>query len=76
MAAVHPAVGVDLEVEADANPAVEPAGPASRADPRLQRLAFQRGALRTRGGVNQVSKGQKVKRKVHSSPEEEKTRAD
>lgn len=68
MAAVHFAVGVNLEVEADANPAVEPARPAPRADPPLlQKLAFQRDALRSRGGVNQVSDGQKVKRKVHSS---------
>lgn len=71
MAAVHFAVGVNLEVEADANPAVEPARPASRADPRLQKLAFQRDALRSRGGVNQVSDGQKVKGKVHSSPKED-----
>lgn len=66
MAAVHSAVGVNLEVEADANPAVEPARPAPRAGPPLlQKLAFQRDALRS--SVNQVSDGQKVKRKVHSS---------
>lgn len=68
MAAVHSAVGVNLEVEADAHPAVEPARPASRADPPLlHKLAFQRDALRSRGGVDQVSDGQKVERKVHSS---------
>lgn len=71
MAAVHFAVGVNLEVEADANPAVEPARPASRTAPSLQKLAFQRDALRSRGGGHQVSDDKKVKRKVHSSPEED-----
>lgn len=71
MAAVHFAVGVNLEVEADANPAIEPARPASRAAPRLQKLAFRRAALRSRRGANQVSDGQKVKRKVHSPLKED-----
>lgn len=71
MAAVHSAVGVNLEVEADADPAVEPARPASRAARRLHKLALQGDALRSRRGVKQVSGGQKVNRKVHSSLKED-----
>lgn len=67
MAAVHSAVGMNLEVEADANPAVEPAGPASRADPLLKE---QRGALRCGRGANPVSEGQKAERNIHSSQQE------
>lgn len=68
MAAVHSAVGMNLEVEADADPAVEPARPASRPDPLLQKLALQRDALLSGGGgADQVSEGQEVKRNIHSS---------
>lgn len=64
MAAVDSAVGMDLEMEADAHPAVEPARPASRADPLLQKLALQGDALRG-GGAGQVSHGQEVERDAH-----------
>lgn len=67
MAAVDSAVGMNLEMEANANPTVEPASPASRADPLLQKLALQRNVLCSGGGANQVSDGQKVKRNIHSS---------
>lgn len=70
MAAVDSAVGMNLEVEADANSTVEPASPASRADPFLQTLTLQRDVLCSGGGVNQVSEGQKVERNIHSSEEE------
>lgn len=70
MAAVDSAVGMNLEVEADANPTVEPASPASRADLLLQKLALQRDVLSSGGGANQVSDGQKVKRNIHSSKQE------
>lgn len=71
MAAVDSAVGMNLEMEADANPTVEPASPASRADLLLQKLALQRDVLCSGGGgANQVSDGQKVKRNIHSSKEE------
>lgn len=73
MAAVHSAVRMNLEVEADANPTVEPASPASRADLLLllQKLALQGDALCSRGGAHQVSGGQKVKRNIHSSNKED-----
>lgn len=74
MAAVDSAVGVNLEVEADADPAVEPARPASRADLLLQKLALQRNAQSSRGGAEQVSGGQEPERNVHSSHSEEATR--
>ena len=73
MAAVDSAVGMNLEMEADANPTVEPASPASRSDLLLQKLALQRDVLCSGGGgggANQVSDGQKVKRNIHSSKEE------
>lgn len=70
MAAVYSAVGMNLEMEADANPTVEPASPASRTDLLLQKLALQRGVLCSGGGTNQVSDGQKVERNIHSSKKE------
>lgn len=70
MAAVDSAVGMNLEMEADANPTVEPASPASRTDLLLQKLALQRDVLGSGGGANQVSDGQKVKRNIHSSKKE------
>lgn len=70
MAAVDSAVGMNLEMEADANPTVESASPASRTDSLLQELALHRDALCPGGGANQVSEGQKVKRDIHSSRKE------
>lgn len=67
MAAVDSAVGMNLEVEADANPTVEPASPASRTDPLLQKLALQRDEPCSGRGANQLSEGQKVERNIHSS---------
>lgn len=70
MAAVHSAVGVNLEMEADANPTVESASSASRTDLLLQKLTLQRVVLCSAGGANQMSDGQKVKRNIHSSKKE------
>lgn len=70
MAAVDSTVGMNLEMEADANPTVESASPASRTDPLLQKLALQRDVLSSRSGANQVSEGQKVKRNIHSFKKE------
>lgn len=74
MAAVDPAVWVNLEVEADPDPAVKPARPSSRADLLLQKLALQRNAQSSRGGAEQVSGSQKPERNIHSSHSEEATR--
>lgn len=52
MAAVDSTVGMNLEMEADANPTVESASPASRTDPLLQKLALQRDVLSSRSGAN------------------------
>lgn len=69
MAAVDSAVGVNLEMEADANPTVEPASSASRTDSLPRTPALQRD-VSCSGGANQVSEGKKVKRNIHSSTEE------
>lgn len=69
MAAVDSAVGMNLEMKADANPTVEPASPASRTDPLFQTPALQRD-VSCSGGANQVSEGKKVKRNIHSSTKE------
>lgn len=67
MAAVDSAVRMNLEMEADANPTIQPASPASGTDLLLQKLALQRDVRVSCGGANQVSDGQKVKRNIHSS---------
>lgn len=49
--AVHPAVGVQLKVEADAHPAVQPAPPPPRAAPREATRPCRRGGGGKRRGV-------------------------
>lgn len=45
MTAVDSTIGVNLKMEANPNPAVEPASPASRADTLLLRLVLQGNVL-------------------------------
>ena len=65
MTAVNSTIGVNLKMEANPNPAVEPASPASRTDTLRLRLVLQGNVLRS-SQVNQLSEGKKTKRNIHS----------